>query len=237
MAPAALFSSANAGPNGETLKATAPQLVSPIGGVELTDLDPPFEWRNASTKYAPNQKFTYDFEIIDPQGARVRSLSINQGPGATTGFELTTDLDFGTNYTWRVRARLGSLVGPWSASGAFKTFTRFSCAHLGPNPLAIITCHRNRFPAGPLDHNKEALYTLMKDVAWDFNRAGVAGGPWGILRKQSGNNCFGYSCDIICRGQGSDQEQFDILLDENIPYWTGNNLPKAESRVDVCEIQ
>lgn len=236
-APAAVSSTGNAGANGETLKVTAPQLLSPIGGVELTDLDPPFLWRNAATKYAGPQTFTYDFEIINPGGVRVRSLSFNQGPGDTTGFELTSDLDFGTNYTWRVRARLGSLVGPWSGSGAFKTFTRFSCAHLGPNPLAIINCHRERFAFATLEGQHDALYTMMKDVAWDFNRAGVPGGPWGTLVKQTGNNCHGYSCDIICRGQGSAQEQFDILLDENIPVWTGANLPKAESRVDVCEIQ
>ncbi|MEX2273410.1 MAG: fibronectin type III domain-containing protein [Vicinamibacterales bacterium] len=233
----ALSSIGSAGANGETMKVTAPQLVSPIGGVELTDLDPPFEFRHSTTKYANGQTFTYDFEIINPDGLRVVSMNLNQGPGSSTSVELTSDLDFGTNYTWRVRARLGALVGPWSASGAFKTFTRFSCSHFGPNPLAIIECHRKRFPAGPLEGNHEALYIMMRDVAWDFNRAGVPGGPWGILVKQSGNNCHGYSCDIICRGQGSAQEQFDVLLDENEPQWSGHNLPKEGSRVDVCEIQ
>lgn len=237
LAPVGATATANAGPSGETLKATAPELVSPINGVELNDLDPPFLWRHSSLKYANGSPaFTYDFQALNPDGTIAQAHSFAQSGGSTTGFEMTEDLNFGTNYTWRVRARLGADVGPWS-TGAFKTADRFTCASLGPNPLAIIQCHRNRFPAGPLEGNHTALYTLIRDVAWDFNRAGVPGGPWGILQKNFGNNCHGYSCDIICRGQGSAQEQFDILLDENEPVWSGHNLPKATSRVDVCEIQ
>ena len=45
------------------------------------------------------------------------------------------------------------------------------------------------------------------------NAAGVSGGPFGILEKASGNNCGGYSCDIICSGQGNAQKQWDVLID------------------------
>lgn len=231
LAPAALFSTANAGPNGETLKVTAPELISPIGGVELGDLDPPFSWRNATLKYASGAPaFTYDFQALNSDGAVVQSHSFAQGPGGITSFEMTEDLDAGAGYTWRVRARLGADVGPWS-SATFRTAERFTCAYLGNNPVAIIGCHRERFQA----HMAPAEFLeFLRGVAWDFNRVGVAGGPFGVLVKTFGNNCGGYSCDIICSGQGDDQNHYDILIDEKIPSW-GGSIPDV--RADVCEIQ
>jgi hypothetical protein len=76
---------------------------------------------------------------------------------------------------------------------------------------------------------------FLKASARDMNRAGVSGGPYGVLRKKSGNNCLGYSCDIICAGQGSSQRQRDVLIDEKYATW-GSPLG-AGQRVDVCEIQ
>jgi len=76
-------------------------------------------------------------------------------------------------------------------------------------------------------------------VAHDLNANGVGGGPFGILRKGSGNRCNGYACDIICAGSGSGQKQWDILSDwdgAQSPSWNG---PKTypNIRVDACEIQ
>jgi hypothetical protein len=79
----------------------------------------------------------------------------------------------------------------------------------------------------------------MRGVAKDLNAAGIAGGPYGILRKQSGFNCGGFSCDIICAGQGSSQRQYDVLIDaggRSEPTW---GAPKTAPgiRIDICEIQ
>ncbi len=60
--------------------------------------------------------------------------------------------------------------------------------------------------------------------ARDINRAGTAGGPWGLLSKSSGANCNGYSCDILCSGNGAGQVQRDVLIDaegSQIPLWGG----------------
>ena len=68
---------------------------------------------------------------------------------------------------------------------------------------------------------------------------GVAGsGPFGILQKPGGV-CGGYSCDIICTGQGTSQQQWDILGDSDgaqTPIWSGPST-YPDIRVDTCDIQ
>ena len=76
---------------------------------------------------------------------------------------------------------------------------------------------------------------FLRAGARDLNRASVSGGPFGILVKESGNNCGGYSCDIICSGQGSSQRQWDVLVDEKYARW-GTPMHGGEMKVRPCEI-
>jgi hypothetical protein len=74
----------------------------------------------------------------------------------------------------------------------------------------------------------------MKEVAYDLNQLDISDkGGFGVLVKDIGNNCLGYSCDIICEGNGGNQNQFDILRDESEPQWSevGDGLV-----VRFCEI-
>jgi hypothetical protein len=83
------------------------------------------------------------------------------------------------------------------------------------------------------------MFTFMRTVASSLNANGVAGGPYGILRKGSGTNCNGYSCDVICAGSGNGQRQYDILGDidgAQSPGWSGPHTTPG-IRVDVCEVQ
>lgn len=235
LSPSSSFpSSADAGPGGETLKVTAPELVFPVGNIEVDDDDPDFEFGHAEAKYTSTvSTFKYDFELYE-EGALVHSMSLPQGSGNTTSFEIPAALDRGEEFTWRVRARLGTLVGPWSATGAFETKAQFTCVDKGPNALAIITCHRNRFPTDR-HPNKAELFEMMRGIARDFNRAKVPEDhPWGVLNKPSGNNCNGISCDIVCSGQGAFQDQYDVLIDETTPIF-GSALDVI--RPDTCIYQ
>lgn len=65
----------------------------------------------------------------------------------------------------------------------------------------------------------------------------VQGGPFGILKKTGGTNCNGYSCDIICTGQGTRQRQWDVLGDagpggRQTPRWDG---PLPQIAIRECE--
>ena len=83
------------------------------------------------------------------------------------------------------------------------------------------------------------LVTFLRNTARSLNANRIGGGPFGILRKGSGSNCGGYSCDIICAGQGNSQRQWDVLSDAEgaqTPKWSGpETVPHI--RVDACEIQ
>jgi hypothetical protein len=86
--------------------------------------------------------------------------------------------------------------------------------------------------------NSSQIVAFMKAVADALNRNGIPGGRFGLLLKPSGNNCEGYSCDIICSGQGGGQRQWDILTDvegAQGPMWS--ELPSSHIAVRVCEIR
>lgn len=105
-----------------------------------------------------------------------------------------------------------------------------ACA--SPSPEAVVACERGRYDV----IGRDEVVTFLRDVARSLNEGGVPGGPFGILRKTTGNNCGGFSCDIICAGQGEHQRQWDVLLDlegAQLPWWAGPH-GGSDIRVDEC---
>jgi hypothetical protein len=120
-ATSAVAGSAAAGPDGETLKASKPTLVSPINNVELTTVRPTLQIGTASGKYA-NQSFNYEFEIQTSGGSTVHKQTVS-GTSSTPG----DDLQSQSTYRWRARATLGGSVGPWSDFATFRTISIPGC--------------------------------------------------------------------------------------------------------------
>ena len=81
--------------------------------------------------------------------------------------------------------------------------------------------------------------SFLTSTAQSLTRNGIGGAPFGLLRKSSGSSCNGYSCDIICSGQGNAQKQWDVLGDAEgaqTPGWNGpSTVPNI--RVDTCDIK
>ncbi len=161
--------------------------------------------------------------------------------GPVTTFMPDGDLTASTVYFWRVRATDGEYTGNWSHTQAFRTP---SAPGPGPGPgpgpsnpggpcnsssaQSIVECERSKY--GHM--NEGAMVEFMRNVADSLNRNGIPGGRFGLLIKTSGSNCHGYSCDIICSGQGNGQRQWDILIDEDraqIPVWNrvGDSVARA----------
>jgi hypothetical protein len=220
--------SATATADGSILKATVPVPQSPVGDARLTDA--PFTLvATPAVGLFREQSFLYRFELRDAEGTLVlESGSLNEPIWA-----FTAELGIDARYTWRTRAELGEVVGSWSSAGSFLTPATppSPCAHLN-DPVGILGCWRDVVFDDAVGEGE--LYEFLRNAAREFNRAGVPDGPFGILRKVAGNNCEGYSCDIICAGQGDDQLQWDVLVDEQFVVW-GSPIP--EIRSDVCEIQ
>jgi hypothetical protein len=220
------------GAAGSTLKATAPNVLSPAGGIELEDLSPVLTIANAAPQYVPDLPLSYIFEVLNSANQVVyRSATVAAGSGGQTAHEVNLNLNVNEVHTWRAWAVYQGLSGPTSAAGSFKTSENnkygVSCAHHG-TPIAIVACRAAQH--GGMDH--EETIQFLKEVAYDLNKAVFTDkGGWGILIKTVGNNCHGYSCDIICEGNGPDQNQYDVLIDEVIPKWG----EVSEVTVRTCE--
>lgn len=100
--------------------------------------------------------------------------------------------------------------------------------------LDIVRCQRAAW--GRIPH--EQIETFLRDVVRDLNAAGVPGGPFGLLVKTDGNSCSGYSCDVLCSGNGPDQRQWDVLGDvEGAQAPAFGELTRDRMTVRVCELE
>ncbi len=222
---------------------SAPIPVSPLQGTTIAHRRATFTIGNAVRSGDVGQVW-YTFEVgADSALSNKLAVVTVQEQANQTSFELAYELDYNRAYFWRARAFDPNVGSEWTGIMAFSTAAppapptppvqEVSDRCSGNQPLQIVECHRNRF--GYMSDDE--LGELVTLVARDLNFNGVWGGGFGILRKSSGTSCGGYSCDIICRGQGGGQEQYDILGDiqgAQRPTWTG---PLSPIRADVCEVQ
>ena len=104
----------------------------------------------------------------------------------------------------------------------------------GSTPAQIVAFHRAKYGT-PMA--RPDVLACLRAIAKDLNAKAIPDGPYGILVKTAGNNCEGYSCDIICTGQGGAQRQWDVLSDSPDtagPMWHEVAPPVAQR---PCEIQ
>jgi hypothetical protein len=109
-----------ANPDGSTLKASTPELRSPVGGNQLDTARPTLVTGIARGLYVP-ATFTYRFEVSTPAGSVIYSAPGLAADGEQVSHQLPADLALNTRYRWRARAEMGSRVGPWAAYGEFIT--------------------------------------------------------------------------------------------------------------------
>ena len=85
--------------------------------------------------------------------------------------------------------------------------------------------------------NADQIVAFLRASAKDINALGTEGSPWGVLVKTSGAQCNGYSCDILCLGNGPGQIQRDVLIDAEgaqEPVW-GGPMSGGSIAVRPCE--
>jgi hypothetical protein len=223
----------------------APPLISPINNVRTPSRRPTLVV-GAADRNAAVGAVVYEFQIaLDGAFAQIVAAAEIGESGGETSFTPGGDLPADRQHFWRARAKDPETVGPWAGTQGFVT-PGAGGSGPGPGPApggpcissspeAIVSCERSKF--GHMSHGE--MFEFVRAVARSLNANGIPGGPYGILRKGSGTNCNGYSCDVICAGQGSGQRQWDVLGDidgAQSPGWSGpHTVPGI--RVDVCEIQ
>ena len=231
-----------------------PVPIEPVGGVKLSSNKPVFRIRNAA-RSGPAGQLVDTVQVARDEAftSMVAIYQVNEQANETR-IEPNLELPYDQTFFWRVRAYdsgPSNMVSAWSGAQAFRTSSPPPAPAPPPSPgggggrpgpctsnspLGIVECQRSKYPG---HMSSGTTVNFERAVAHDLNANGVGGGPFGILRKGSGNSCSGYACDIICSGSGSAQKQWDILSDfegAQSPAWNG---PKTypNIRVDTCEIQ
>jgi hypothetical protein len=222
-----------------------PVAVSPVNNVQVSGT-PHLTVHNASF-VGPVDRLGYNFQVSTDQGFSQLSAGgiVTEGAGDTTF--TTTPLAAGTTYYWRASASDGTTSSAWTATQVFRTAAAPTPSPsptptpapgapcVSSSPQAIIQCERNKY--GHMSPSQTVAF--LKAAARSLASNGIPGAPFGILRKSGGTSCDGYSCDIICTGQGTGQKQWDVLGDSDgaqTPSWNGP-MTYPNIRVDVCEIQ
>jgi hypothetical protein len=230
--------------------------VSPVGGERIGSSPPTFKFR-VSSRSGPAGTVIYGLEVSANESFtdKYGVWEVTERPGEVV-FSPVLGLPYDKAVFWRVRAHESykGVTSEWSATGFFYAPAApppppppaptpgpsptpgnpgGSCGQ--KTPLAIVECRRSQY--GYMSSSQ--MVSFLRGVAKDLNANGIGGGPFGILRKSGGSNCGGYSCDIICSGQGTAQQQWDVLGDAEgaqSPGWSGpHTYPNI--RVDTCEIQ
>ena len=221
-----------------------PVAVSPINGAAIGSTTATLVVSNAHS-VGPVGSLKYQFQVAHDQAfvSLAHAATIAEGGGQTT---FTVALAGGIHYFWRARATDGTNVSEWSATESFTTPAAGPSPSPSPSPspggpcnsgsaLTIVQCERAKY--GHMSSGQ--LVSFLTSTAQSLNRNGIAQGPFGLLRKAGGSNCGGYSCDIICSGQGNGQKQWDVLGDAEgaqRPSWNGpKTVPNI--RIDTCSIK
>ena len=102
------------GSAGETLKISAPGIVSPDNDAVLEGGDATLICSPPTVTFAQTT-LAYDFELYDSSNTKIRTEIV---PGTTW---VVRGLEFEGHYTWRVRGTSDDAYGPWSKFGSFQT--------------------------------------------------------------------------------------------------------------------
>jgi hypothetical protein len=224
---------------------SAPGLLSPINNAQISGSTATLIVSNATTA-GPVGGLSYEFQVARDQAfASLASAGIVLEGGGQTTF-VTAALAGPATYYWRARASDGPTTGGWSGTQTFRTAAAAPSPSPSPgpapggpcnasNPLTIVQCERAKY--GHMSTGDTVNFLIA--TAQSLTRNAIAGAPFGVLRKSSGTSCNGYSCDIICSGQGNSQKQWDVLGDSDgaqTPGWNGpSTVPNI--RVDTCDIK
>ena len=218
-----------------------PTPFEPIGNI--TSRQPRFSVGNAS-RTGPAGAITYNIQLSATASfaSLIGNWFVNEEP-TISHLDSPSLLSSSTQYFWRVRAREATAGdGPWSSVKSFTTPAPApvpspgvpgSCGPPYPSTeLGIVECRRAAYGT-PMTPSQ--IVQMLRAVAHDLNASSFApNGPFGILQKP-GSYCNGYSCDIICVGNGSGQKQYDVLADAEGsagPVWS----PLGAIVVRTCEV-
>jgi len=174
--------------DGSTLKVTSPAIIYPIDGVTVDSRTPTLIWANSTGHYGA-VGLAYTIEISSP-AAVVYTRTVGESTN-TGAHKVELELTAGTVYSWRVRAVLGNLVGPWSIWANFTppvpvvvVTPTTPTASGGPNPSGFRTPDPPGGQRLPLPNMAGVVAQVASANASDLrNSCQSGGGNWNFMDK------------------------------------------------------
>jgi hypothetical protein len=122
VSPSSAQGGTEAGPNGETLKVSAPTPQSPIDNAQTDQLFFTAGKANGLYDASLSPAYTYEFEVKNAGGTTVCSSgTIGGGSDSTVTWTPSgCTLEFDAPHTWHIRATYQGAFGPWSADASFR---------------------------------------------------------------------------------------------------------------------
>ena len=179
-------SAAATAPDGSTLKVTSPAIIYPIDGVTVDSRTPTLLWANSTGHYG-SVGLAYTIEVSSPAAVvytRTVGESVNTG-----SHRVELELTQGTVYSWRVRAVLGNLIGPWSIWANFTppvpvVVVTTPTAGGGPNPNGFRTPDPPGGQRLPLPNMAGVVSQVAAANPADLrNSCQSGGGNWNFMDK------------------------------------------------------
>jgi hypothetical protein len=199
-----------------------PTPVWPTRNVTTNYVQPTFTVVNAP-RSGPVGRISYQLQVAN-DSAFANLFAVWQFPETPgqTSLAAPSQLAGDKQYFWRIRAYdSNSVIGPWTDTQLFKTPAPAPAPAPPPpsggggractpyaQPIDVVSCRRAQYPARLSPGQAPAL---LADIARDLNTSRPA--YYGRLSKTSGNNCGGFSCDIICETPGTNHQLWDVFGD------------------------
>ncbi len=123
LSPTAATGDTSANPDGSTLKVSAPSPVGPENGSRIDSVRPTVTFANAAARFT-SVALNYRVQVFNGSGVSLGDSVVAQSASGQTSLTGDSDLEFDTEYQWRVRAEYQGEAGPWSPVWTFKTVQR-----------------------------------------------------------------------------------------------------------------
>jgi hypothetical protein len=218
---------------------TKVNLSSPENNSTTTERQPTFVWYNATDAEGDNLTYELQLDTDDTFAAplTINETGIEEGPGSTTNYTITSPLDVDKTYYWRARAYDGQLYGDWSGTWNFTVLSSIVVSL----PISIVEFGTVDV-SGTYDTTGDSPtpFVVQNDGNVAVNVTIYGTDFWQRFANPSSNYQFKCRENTSSCPEGSAADWTDMTnssapstLVANLPYTNSSNQIKSDIRITV----